>query len=217
MTSEHLLTKISNLRGRLEEQRGAKKVLQRQLDNISSDLDYHVKNQKLYSDSVLLLQKISKEVQEETVVKISNIVTKACQYIFESKEEFVIKTEIKRNVPNTRFYLKTFKGGEEVLLDPLEEEGGGKVDIIAFALRLASLLLCRPSLEKILVFDEPFKNVSRQNGDTNYRERAAQFMKDICQEYNIQVIMVTHDKEFINVADKLFTFTLDNEGFSSVS
>jgi len=79
--------------------------------------------------------------------------------------------------------------------DPMESCGYGIVDIVCFALRV-SMLWLQSSASKILILDEPFRQVSEM-----YRPRLSSFLKSVCADTGIQIIMVTHIPELADGAD----------------
>ena len=64
------------------------------------------------------------------------------------------------------------------------------VDVAAFALRVACLLLHRPPLSRIVVIDEGFKFVSAQ-----YRSNVREMLENLSKDLGIQIIQVTHMEE----------------------
>jgi len=73
-------------------------------------------------------------------------------------------------------------------VDPLTASGGGVVDVAAFALRVACLVLYRPRLSRVVVLDEPFRFVSMQ-----YQENVRQMLEQLSTDMNIQIVQVTHN------------------------
>ena len=86
--------------------------------------------------------------------------------------------------------------GENEPYIPKEEQGGGLLDIISFALRVVLWSLEKPRSRNILIMDEPF----RWTG--NLTELAANMMKEISKKLGLQIIMVTHDERLMEIADK---------------
>jgi DNA repair exonuclease SbcCD ATPase subunit len=173
---------------------------------------------ELWSQSSNLLREVAINCQEDTRNKIANILTRFYQYVFENTDTVEIVVETKRGVPSASIWIRTTKGGEEILLNPEHDDGGGKVDVISLGLRVAGLLLATPSLNKVLILDEPLKALSTTTTSVKpYRRRTAEFLSQISKELGIQFIVVTHDAEFVEVADRSFTFTLDENGYTKVT
>ena len=78
--------------------------------------------------------------------------------------------------------------GHEV--DPLTASGGGAVDVAAFALRVAAVLMTRPQARSVMVMDEPFKFLSE-----DHRPAAAQLLLELADNIGFQFILVTHFPE----------------------
>ena len=171
----------------------------------------------VHSKGLNLFKEASINCQKQTNERISNIITKLYQFVFESEDRVIIETDIKRNTPVASVLIETVRDGQVFTLDPIEEEGGGKLDIISLGLRLAGLLLYTPVLNRVLILDEPLKNLSTNETSAKaYRQRTAEFLKMICQEYNIQIIMTTHDKAFVDIADKKFVVELGEDSYATV-
>lgn len=206
--------------------------LDKNLSYIQSKLDSYVDRKKqliknieldselrdIYSKGSELFKEASINCQKQTNDRISNIITKLYQFVFENKDKVIILTDIKRNTPVASILIETEKNGEIVRLDPVEEEGGGKLDIISLGLRLAGLLLYTPYLNRVLILDEPLKNLSTDETSAKaFRQRTAEFLKMICKEYSIQIIMTTHDKAFMDIADKKFILEADKDNYATIS
>lgn len=131
-------------------------------------------------------QIVSQAMQEKAHKKISRIVTRCLRAVFGDTYVFKIVFEQKRGKTEAR--LAFFKGEKEY--DPLLDNGGGILDVAAFALRLSAMLLKKPRVEKILILDEPFRFVS-----AGFEANVAKMLTDISNELNIQIIMVTHKEE----------------------
>ena len=119
---------------------------------------------------------------------IELLVTRCLEAVFpENRYRFNLIFEEKRNQTEARIALTDKEGNE---YDPLLNNGGGVADVIAFALRLATLMLKVPQPAKVLVLDEPFRCVS-----ADHRGRLADLLESLANELGFQIIMVTHMKE----------------------
>lgn len=135
----------------------------------------------------VIAQTTAQRTQEEAHRHISSIVSKCLEAIFPDPYGFRILFEKKRGKTEARMVF--LRDGNEV--DPQEAAGGGALDVAAFALRLAALVLARPARRRLLVLDEPFKNLS-----AGYRGRAADLLLCLAEEMGIQFVMVTHFSSF---------------------
>ena len=130
-----------------------------------------------------LTQIVAQQVQQLAHTKIAGVVSKCLEAVFDEPYQFRIEFERKRNQTEARLVLE--RGGFEV--DPITASGGGVVDTVAFALRVACLVLSRPKLQTLLVLDEPFKYVS-----ADYLPRVRQLLETLSEEMGVQILMITH-------------------------
>ena len=130
-----------------------------------------------------LVQSVAERVQEQAHKQIAKIVTE-CLAVFDEPYEFRI--DFQRARGRTEAHLVFERDGHEV--DPISASGGGCVDVAAFALRLACLVLRKPRLRRLLVLDEPMRFPSIE-----YRRKIAALISLLSEKLGVQVIMVTHD------------------------
>ena len=112
------------------------------------------------------------------------MVSRCLAAVWNNPYEFKIDFERKRGKTEARLYL--VRDGFEYD-DPKNSVGGGVVDVAAFALRLACVLLHRPQLRPLLVLDESFKHLS---SDKIPRVRA--MIDGLADEFGVQFIIVSH-------------------------
>lgn len=137
----------------------------------------------------LIIQTVAKTVQETVHDHIAKIVSRCLDTVFDEPYRFNILFERKRGRTEARFEFERGK----LKLDPKTGVGGGVIDVAAFALRLACLLLRKPQRRKLLVLDEPFRMLSRIK---DFRERMRGLLEVLSEEMGIQIVLVTHQDEF---------------------
>lgn len=150
------------------------------------------------------LQRVAQETQEILKFQISDIVQMALDSVFPGQYEFYVDFVVKNNRTFADMYL--LRNGTRV--DPMDASGGGVVDIVSFAVRLAAWTLSQNS--NVIILDEPFKYLS-----TELRPIAGQILAKLSKTLKLQVIMVTHDKAMIEIADKAHDVKL-KDGVSQV-
>ena len=146
------------------------------------------KAQKLLSDTKTakdIAQTVAQGIQQRAHQNIANVVSRCLEAIFDDPPQFKIHFERKRNRTEAR--LVFVRNDHEV--DPLSSDSGGVVDVAAFALRLACLLLSRPKLRPIIVLDEPFRALH-----ADIRPRVKTLLEELSKELKVQIILVTHDE-----------------------
>lgn len=138
-------------------------------------------------DAQETLQLLAQAVQQQAHAKISEVVSSCLAAVFDDPYEFKIVFERKRG--KTEANLRFTRRGLDI--DPLTASGGGAVDVAAFALRVACLVLHRPRLQRVVVMDEPFKFVSAQ-----YQPAIRTMLEDLSARLKLQIIFVTHNVEY---------------------
>ena len=163
---------------------------------------------KLLEDAQIFLQKIAQETQEHLRFQIEDIVNLALETCFPGEYIFQIKFEISRGKTEAELVFLDQKTKRQI--DPMNASGGGVVDLTTFALRIACYALERGT-DNVIVLDEPFRFLSR-----DLQQRAGEFLKTLSERMNLQIIMVSHICEIIDVADKVFEVKKNENGISRV-
>lgn len=130
-----------------------------------------------------LAQGVAAKLQTQAHQQIADIVTR-CLAIFDEPYEFRIDFQRLRGRTAARLVFER----DGLVVDPLRAAGGGVVDVAAFALRVACLVLAQPQRRRLLVLDEPLKHLSAQ-----YRPSAKELIENLARDLKIQFIIVTHD------------------------
>jgi DNA repair exonuclease SbcCD ATPase subunit len=132
-----------------------------------------------------ILQGIAESVQQSAHAQIAGIVTRCLRAVFDDDGyEFHVAFERKRGKTEAVMYFT--KDGHRLELD---DDAGGVLDVISFALRLACILLSRPRRRRLLVADEPMKFV---NGG-KYQSRVAELLESLAKDLDFQMVIVTDD------------------------
>lgn len=132
---------------------------------------------------------MSEALQTQLYSRITDMVTHCLSYVFGDEYSCEIQTDQKRG--NVEAYIRVLKG--DTVMDPVTACGGGVVDIVSMSLRLCAVVGDgRQKNRRILILDEPFKFLSVQ-----YRARAAELLTQLSEQLDFQLIIVSHDPEFI--------------------
>lgn len=174
----------------LNELKAAASRLSERLDRAAERVEEETKARKEASvkyehecQAQTIIQGVAQEVQQQAHTRIASVVSRCLTAVFAEPMSFVVRFDRKRG--KTEAVLTFVKDKNEI--SPAFGSAGGELDVAAFALRLACLSLTHPPLRRLLVLDEPFKNV---HGDGN-RERVRELIETLPKELGVQVIMVT--------------------------
>lgn len=155
----------------------------------------------LHKEAMTLLQTAADSMQKDIKNALTSLCTAALQDVFpEKKCSFGVEFVPNKATTNLEMFILE----DEVRYDPLESRGHGIADVLCFALRV-SILCMKSDARKIILLDEPFKQVSAE-----YRKRVINFVKEVSRRTGIQIIMVTHIEEFADHADNTITVSYVN-------
>ncbi len=135
-----------------------------------------------------IIQAVAATIQEEAHDRIAGVVTRCLGLVF-GEDSYEFKIHFERTRGRTEARLVFAREGVEV--GPLDASGGGVVDVAAFALRLACLMLARPAVRRVVVLDEPFRFVSE-----GYQSSVREMLEMLAKDMDVQFIMVTHNEAY---------------------
>jgi len=163
---------------------------------------------KLLEQAQVFLQKIAQETQEHLKFQVEDIVNLALETCFPGEYTFQILFNIARGKTDAELLFLDQKTGRQI--DPLNASGGGVVDLTTFALRIACYAL-EQGIDNVIILDEPFRFLSR-----DLQQRAGEILRTLADRMKLQIIMVSHISEIIDVADKVFEVKKNDAGISGV-
>lgn len=141
-----------------------------------------------------VVQHVAQAVQQKVNKRIASVVTRCLEAVFEEPYEFNIKFERKRG--KTEAVLQFLRDGL-VLSNPMDESGGGAIDVAALASRLASLVLTEPKKRRVLLLDEPFAKV---RGIEN-RRRMKHLIESLARDFECQFVINVDEQAYPEFTD----------------
>lgn len=193
---EQLESKLNSLNSELNSLSGKCSLLGEQISASEYKLKELAHKREVYRKSVELLTLVQKATKEKIKEGFENIVTYALRYIYNDDYAFELEFGRRGNLQEIDFNVKTPDFKEA--FDPKETSGGGVLDILSLALRIALLELAKPKIEGFVILDEPFKHLSKE-----YLIRAGEFLQAINKRIHRQIIMVTHKEEMLSNTDNI--------------
>ncbi len=161
--------------------------------------------EKKLNGVVFLLQKAADFSRNQATHQIEDIVTQSIAYIMQNSSRFIVDLSEKRGLPIAEFFVESDYGDYKVKTKPEMSRGGGVVDIVSLALRIAFLENHRPKMDGPLFLDEPGKHIS-----DDYIFNMGEFVKECSRLFSRQIIMVTHNDYLTNICDKAFRVDIRN-------
>lgn len=157
----------------------------------------------------ILLQKTSDYARQQVKTRIEDIVSEALNVVFGGTHRFIIDLSLRGNQPIAEYWLND--GSTLTKLEkPDYDRGGGKVDIIALALRLAVGEM--EGISGPLFLDEVGKHVSKE-----YAPAVAYFLKEYSANFDRQIILITHNADLAEIGEVSLSVKRSSGGESEVS
>lgn len=202
---------ITSLQKDIEEKKATynnQKGQQEQLEKNKKEIENNLKDCKeqidLFEQVNIYLQQVSEHARQQAKEQIEALVTRALQFVFGEEFSFEVEISEKRSRPSAEFYVVSEYEDKKIKNKPQNARGGGVVDVVSLALRVAVLqTFSRPKILGPLVLDEPTKHVSEE-----YITRVTKFLRNVAEMYERQIIVVTHQQHLSQVADKSFLVEL---------
>lgn len=201
MPTIHLFQRqLEKKKAHLNARKGQKQQLELEQTRIKEKVEGSKEELLSLQSSQVLLQRTSETAREFGKERLEEVVTSALQFVFGPDVRFEIELGETAGRPQAEFYLVTNRNGQDVRTRPADSNGGGIMDIISLALRIAVLQIHHdPHINGPIILDEPGKHVSEE-----YAEKMATFLQQMSTHFNRQIIMVTHQPYLAEVADKSF-------------
>lgn len=184
---------------------GVRDLLQKQLTAKETELTQAKEDITVWEQIQTLFAKVSEYAREQLKTRIEETVTAALVTVFGYGYTFRVNLRTVGGQPAAEWQVISQYGDYEVTASPEESRGGGIVDVISIALRLALLELVRPKPGGPVIFDEAAKMVSRE-----YLPNLAYFLKQYAVRTGRQIVLITHAEQLAEAADKSYIVALKN-------
>ncbi|MDO5028330.1 MAG: ATPase [Bacillota bacterium] len=183
-------------------------ILEENKKQIEKDLDQAKDQTDTLEKLTILFQKTSEYARNQGKTQIESLTTRSLKYIFKRDYDFQIEISQKRNTSTAEFYIQEQTENGLVKTKPESSKGGGIVDIVSLALRMAFLENFRPKVQGPLILDEPAKHVSQE-----YIFDIGDFLVQFSKQMNRQIIMITHNDHLASLATNRYRLSQE-EGIS---
>jgi DNA repair exonuclease SbcCD ATPase subunit len=187
-----MIGSIATYKSRLEQKKGYIHSLEKQVATLNSSLATIDNNMQYAEQALAITQEVARQTQSQIKLHIEDIISMALEYILDDPYTFELDFVVKRNKTECDIYF--IRDGKRI--KPIDQSGGGAVDIASFASRIA--LWSLGDTDNVLIFDEPFKFVSRE-----YQLKVGELLKKLSDQLGLQILMVSHNSNFIQQSDNI--------------
>ena len=175
----------------------------RSIENNINRLEENLKKINQESEDLILVDTLLKETADfsrlQSSKEIESIVTSCLDLVFNSKMEFKIELSQLRGKNSAEFFIIEMDEDKKYTYKIEDTRGGGVIDILSLALRIAFILKIYPPVKGPIVLDEPAKHVS-----DDYIFNIADFIKKISEEFDKQIIIISHNEHLSAIGDNSY-------------
>jgi hypothetical protein len=179
--------KISEISKKVERLKIQRQLSKESLKAKQSQIEELLHSLENYQMASAILLTIAKKTQSELAYRLSNLVSSCLSSVFEEPYEFVVSYVNKRGKTEVDFAL--LQDGMS-FDNPILSVGGGVVDVVAFALRVACLCMATPQARRVLILDEPFHFLQGEED----KIRVGKLIGRLSKELDIQFVIISNLK-----------------------
>jgi len=195
------------LREQFNKLRGAEMQIKTDIANLQHQHIEDTRSLHRHEKALAIIREVGLQTQQQLEYHISDITSMALQAVFDKPYELKATFIERRN--KNECDITFYRDGNTY--DPIDESGGGALDVAAFALRVASLSMLNNNAERVLILDEPFKHLKGEEAN----KRVLQMVKQISKQLGIQIIMVSDERVSrditLEAADAVFEIRLTDD------
>lgn len=171
------------------------KDLEREVATLSAETD-------LLDKVEAVLQLVSSKVLGQSTSTIDQLVTAGLKIVFHD-QSLTFKTTVDKFRGKTSVRFELFENGETAPLT--EAYGGGVLVVVGVLLRVVTIMILNQ--RRFLLLDESLSHLS-----DSYVPYAAKLLKKLCQDLNFSILMISHNIDFANKADRHYEVVRSKAG-----
>lgn len=136
--------------------------------------------------------------QAKVVQAIETVVSAGLTAVFGEPMRLVLEQVVRARRVEVDVRISS---GDGLTTSVMDARGGGLVAVVAFLLRVTTLALTRGA-RRLIVSDESFAHLSAE-----YTAGMAEFLAELCEKLDLQILLITHQSEFAEAADTVIQLT----------
>lgn len=154
------------------------------------EIEEYKKSIELYKKCVELIQLVQGLTRERVKKQFEDLVTSGLRFVF--GEGYYFELEFGRRGSLAELDFKIITPEHNEACDPMMCESGGILDLVSLILRVVIMECYNPKINGFILLDESLKCL-----DKNRLPKAIEFIKQLSEKLNRQVIFITHSNEII--------------------
>jgi DNA repair exonuclease SbcCD ATPase subunit len=193
-------SRLALLKRNIQKAQISQELCKSSIDSKTGELEYARFHADLYAKCTEIFKSWLEHSIEQNVNSIAQLATEGLSHIISDQNlEFKIRQEHKNN----RLWMRFAIDSDGVEGDPLHSFGGGAAMICSLVLRIA--MMKRLGMCDLLLLDETMVAVSNA-----YVPSTAEFMRSLSEKTGINILMVTHNPEFLENANVAYEGSKDS-------
>lgn len=212
MEISQLKTEYQTKNSLVQQRKGSRDTIVNLVQKLESEVTQLNADVISYEKAVWVLQQYADIQQQLVTSKVEEIVTLGLRRVFQDPtltfrlHYSETKSGTKKKNPEITMSVSHMHNGESVVGDIRNSFGGGLSVVISVLLRVVITSLFSGRVRPILFLDEPLKDLSPSYDSANkiadgYRDRMAEFLRELTDETDMQIIMVSHESSYRDIAD----------------
>lgn len=212
MRSAELRSRLTTYSTELAKREGARDSLQESRAELLEEVKSLDEMIGTTEKALFLLQQYGETQQRAIAEKMESVVTKGLQAVFQNDTmEFKItysetKKGDKKKTPEISMSVWYEANGNMVEGNIRNSFGGGLSVVVSVLLRIVIAIHLSNRVRPIILLDEALKDLSPDQNSYDeridgYRTRMATFLRKLVDETNLQLILVSHEEEYSELAD----------------
>jgi len=197
---EQVFLKVNEDRSKLM---GQVELLEKQIQDVRTEHDETEKQYKIGEQVIDALRKYSVLMEQTLRKKLDNVITYGLNCIFGQGYESCLEFSISRGQAMLQSMVRNTLGKVEFIADVEDGNGEGMSNVVSLIYRVLVLSLYRPMQKQILWLDECFRNL-----DDNKIESAGEFLRYLCDRLGMQMVLITHQKQLLEIGEKCYELEL---------
>jgi DNA repair exonuclease SbcCD ATPase subunit len=193
-------------------QRGALLARKAELITEIDDSDQKVND---LEEAIGFLTSAAKQARDDTMQSIESLATTAVNAVYDEPIEIRLQYQEKtRSDSSDKMTIQVVKplDNGEMITGLMGEVGGGLIETVSFALRIAAIKWM--GYTGPIILDEAYKSLSNDEKI----EKIAIFLEELNKTVGNQIIFATHKQDvFGSIASKEFNVTIDKNSISWVA
>lgn len=199
----NLNQRLADLRDAVTSLRAYRGILQGQMSSCEKEIKEAEYRAELYQKCSDIFKMWLEDLLDKNVGSMGKLVTSGLHHIIHDQDiAFKLHQEIKLNRLSMKFIMEE----DGVEGDPMASFGGGAVLISSLILRLA--IMSRLKMGNLLLLDESMHALANK-----YVPAAGSFMRQLAERTGINMLLVTHNEEFLDHAHASYEGWKDGSSF----